>query len=161
MIRQAQPWAGNTKKRLVKSPKIYLRDTGLLHRLLNISDFEMLLGNPLVGYSWEGFIIENIIGTLSDKWRYSYYRTTTQTEIDLIIEGPRGEVWAIEVKCSTAPKIKAPFHTACADVNATKKFVVYSGAERFPIAKNTEAIGIVEFLRLIKEPDYQEASKSP
>ncbi len=151
MIRQVQPWAGNTKKRLVKSPKIYVRDTGILHRLLNISDYEMFLGNPIIGHSWEGFIVENIISTLSDKWRYSYYRTTTQTEIDLIIEGPRAEVWAIAIKRTAAPKIKAAFHTACADVNATKKFVIYSGTECFPIAENTEAIGIVEFLTLITE----------
>ena len=82
MVRQVQPWAGNTKKRIVKSPKIYMRDTGLLHRILHISDYEMFLGNPLVGHSWEGFIIENIIITLSDKWQYSYYRTTLQAEID-------------------------------------------------------------------------------
>ena len=151
MIRQVQPWAGNTKKRLVKSPKIYVRDTGILHRLLNISNYEMLLGHPVIGHSWEGFIIENIIGILSDKWQYSYYRTTTQTEIDLIIEGPGAEVWAIEIKRTAAPKVKATFHTACADVGATRKFVVYSGTERFPIADNTEAIGIVEFLGLIKE----------
>ncbi|MDR4517276.1 MAG: ATP-binding protein [Nitrosomonas sp.] len=146
MIRQVQPWAGNTKKRLVKSPKIYVRDTGLLHRLLNISDYEVLLGNPVLGYSWEGFVIENIVGMLSDKWRYSYYRTTAQTEIDLIIEGPRAEVWAIEIKRTAVLKVKAAFHTACADIGATKKFIVYSGTERFPVAENTEAVGIVEFL---------------
>lgn len=151
MVRQVQPWSGNTKKRIVKSPKIYLRDTGLLHRLLSISDYEMLLGNPLVGHSWEGFIIENIITTLSDKWQYSYYRTTTQAEIDLIIEGPRRQVWAIEVKRTTVPKIKVSFHRACVDIGATKKFVVYSGTERFPIAENTEAVGISEFLELVKE----------
>src|SRR5690606_8320302 len=81
MVRQIQPWAGNTKKRLVKSPKIYIRDSGLLHKLLNISDFETLLGHPSIGASWEGFVCENIINQLSSKWQYSFYRTHSQTEI--------------------------------------------------------------------------------
>lgn len=149
MVRQIPPWAGNTKKRLVKSPKIYLRDTGLLHRLLNISDFETLLGHPSVGASWEGFIIENIITSLSNKWQYSYYRTTAQTEIDLILEGPKGEIWAIEIKRSSAPRVTKRFHSGCRDINATKKFVIYSGSERFTMAENTEVIGAVGFFQLL------------
>jgi predicted AAA+ superfamily ATPase len=149
MVRQIQPWAGNTKKRLVKSPKIYLRDTGLLHRLLNISDFDSLLGNPILGASWEGFIAENIIIQLSNKWQYSYYRTTTQTEIDLVLEGPKKEVWAIEIKRSSAPVLKKGFHSACEDIDATHKFVIYSGTERFPMAGGAEAIGLIEFLKLM------------
>jgi predicted AAA+ superfamily ATPase len=77
MIRQLQPYAGNTKKRLVKSPKIYIRDTGLLHRSLNIPDFDNILGHPAIGNSWEGFVIENILNNLSDKWQYSYYCTSS------------------------------------------------------------------------------------
>jgi predicted AAA+ superfamily ATPase len=151
MVRQVQPWAGNTKKRLVKSPKIYLRDSGLLHKLLNISDFESLLGNPVVGASWEGFVVENIIQQLSGKWRYSYYRTATQTEIDLVLEGPDYQVWAVEIKKSGAPQLKKGFHIAAEDVKATHKFVVYSGSERFPLSGNTEAIGLIGFLRLLEE----------
>lgn len=153
MIRQIQPWAGNTKKRIVKSPKIYLRDTGLLHRLLDISDYEMLLGNPVVGHSWEGFVVENLLGALSDKWRFSYYRTTVQTEIDLIIEGPRGEIWAIEVKRSSASKVRAGFHRACEDIGVSKKFVVYSGSECFPMANDTEAIGLVELAQELRDKE--------
>ena len=151
MVRQVQPWAGNTKKRLVKSPKIYLRDSGLLHKLLNISDFESLLGNPVVGASWEGFVVENIIQQLSGKWRYSYYRTATQTEIDRVLEGPDNQVWAVEIKKSGAPQLKKGFHIAAEDVKATHKFVVYSGSERFPLSGNTEAIGLIGFLRLLEE----------
>ncbi len=150
MVRQIQPWAGNTKKRLVKSPKIYLRDTGLLHRLLNISDFDSLLGNPILGASWEGFIVENIIIQLSNKWQYSYYRTTTQTEIDLVLEGPKKEVWAVEIKRSSAPVLKKGFYSACEDIEATHKFVIYSGTERFPMAGGAEAIGLIEFLKVIE-----------
>lgn len=151
MVRQIQPWAGNTKKRLVKSPKIYIRDTGLLHKLLNISTFESLLGNPVVGTSWEGFVAENIIINLSNKWQFSYYRTTTQTEIDLVLEGPDSQTWAVEIKKSAAPSLSKGFHTASEDIKATHKFVVYSGTERFPMTGGVEAIGLVEFLQLVQK----------
>ncbi len=151
MVRQIQPWSGNTKKRLVKSPKIYIRDTGLLHRLLNISDFDSLLGNPAAGASWEGFVGENIIVNLSNKWRYSYYRTSTQTEIDLILEGPGKQVWAIEIKKSAAPHLRKGFHIAGEDIKATNKYIVYSGTDRFPLSGNVEAIGLTEFLKVMKE----------
>ena len=149
MVRQIQPWAGTTKKRLVKAPKIYLRDTGLMHRLLNIADFETLLGHPSIGSSWEGFIVENIINHLSDKWRYSYYRTSAQAEVDLVLEGPRQEVWAIEIKRSIAPHVRKGFHIASQDVHATKRFVIYPGSERFPLAREIEALSIVQFLQLL------------
>src|SRR5690606_6474824 len=103
MVRQIQPWFGNTKKRLIKSPKIYIRDSGLLHKLLNISRMDDLLGHPAIGASWEGFVLENIITALDDKWRYSYYRSSGQAEIDLAIETPEQKTWAIEVKRSLAP----------------------------------------------------------
>jgi uncharacterized protein len=114
---------------------------------------EDLLGNPAVGASWEGFVVENIILELSNKWRFSYYRTTTQTEIDLVIEGPGNQVWAIEIKRSSAPTLSKGFHSACEDIKATNKFVVYSGTERFPMPGNTEAIGLIEFLKMINTLD--------
>ncbi|MBL4574413.1 MAG: ATP-binding protein [Gammaproteobacteria bacterium] len=154
MLRQLQPWAGNTKKRLVKSPKIYIRDTGLLHRLLSISDFDDLLGHPVLGHSWEGFVIENILGNLSDKWRASYYRTSDQTEIDLVLEKSTKEVWAIEIKRTSSPKTKTSFHNACREVKATRKFIIYGGTENFPLANDTEAIGLIGFVKLINEPDH-------
>jgi predicted AAA+ superfamily ATPase len=149
MVRQIPPWSGNTKKRLVKAPKIYLRDSGLMHRLLNIPDFETLLGHPAVGASWEGFVAENIINHLSDKWRYSYYRTSAQAEIDLVLEGPNRMRWAVEIKRSTAPRVTKGFHLASEDVRATQRFVIYPGTERFPIEGGIEAIGIIEFLGII------------
>lgn len=149
MVRQIQPWAGNTKKRLVKSPKIYLRDSGILHKLLNISNFESLLGHPALGASWEGFVVENIVVQLSSKWQYSYYRSASQTEIDLVLEGPDHQVWAIEVKRTSAPKVSKGFHIACEDIKATHKFLVYSGSERYPMAQNIEVIGLTEFLEML------------
>lgn len=145
MVRQLQPWAGNTRKRLVKSPKVYLRDSGLLHVLLNISDYETLLGHPVLGASWEGFVLESIIQSLSNKWQYSYYRTSGQTELDLVLEGPKNEVFAIEIKRSIAPKVSKGFHSASDDIKATRKFVVYPGEDRFPLGHDTDAINLNAF----------------
>ncbi len=151
MIRQIPAWSGNAGKRLVKSPKLYLRDTGLLHQLLTISSFDALLGHPIAGLSWEGFVVENIIRSLSSKWRYSYYRTATGAEIDLVLETPAGETWAVEVKRSSAPKLQKGFYGACEDIRADRKFVVYAGTERFPMADGVEAIGVVEFNVLLSD----------
>lgn len=148
MLRQLVPWSGNTKKRLVKSPKIYVRDSGLLHRLLGIAEFEDLLGNPILGHTWEGFVIENICANLSDKWQTSYYRTTEQSEIDLILE-KTNECWAVEIKRGMAPKLHAGFHRACEDIGATKKWVIYGGTERFSLGNDTEAISLREFLGMV------------
>lgn len=149
MVRQIQPWSGNSEKRLTKSPKIYLRDTDLAHRFLNTTNFEDLLGHPAIGASWESFIVENILKDLSNKWHHSHYRTNAQAEIDLVLEGPNQQIWAIEVKRSSTPKVTRGFHFACDDVNATRKFVIHPGAERFPLASDIEALGIVEFLELL------------
>lgn len=146
MVRQLSPWSGNTKKRLVKSPKVFIRDSGMLHCLLNISDYETLLGHPVLGASWEGFVMESIISSLSSKWRYSYYRTSSQAEIDLVLEGPKQEVIAVEIKRSSSPKVGKGFHLASEDVKATRKTVIYPGTERFVLAQNTEAISFYDLL---------------
>lgn len=148
MVRQLPTWSGNTKKRLVKSPKVYIRDSGILHRLLMIQDFQHLLGHPVVGYSWEGFVIENIINSLSDQWQASYYRSAEQTEIDLILE-KGNEKWAIEIKRNLTPKVPAGFIRASEDIKATRKFLLYNGTETFPMNGEIEAMGILEFLKLI------------
>jgi uncharacterized protein len=153
MVRQIRPWAGNTKKRLVKAPKIYLRDSGLTHRFLNITDFETLLGHPGIGASWEGFVLENILNHVSNKWRYSYYRTSAQAEVDLVLEGPKQQVWAVEIKRSSAPKVSKGFHLACEDIQATHKFVIYPGAEHFPMPHEIEVMGLVEFILLLNKAE--------
>ncbi len=147
MVRQLQPWHGNTKKRLVKSPKIFIRDTGLLHSFLNINNIDDLLGNPIVGASWEGFIIEQIVQHLPDDWSAYYYRTSTGNEIDLILEGTGKERWAVEVKRSASPVLSRGFHKGADDIKATKKFVVYAGYDAFPLPNETEVLGLLDFLR--------------
>ncbi|PWJ54785.1 hypothetical protein CLV98_11672 [Dyadobacter jejuensis] len=149
MVRQVQPWSGNTKKRLIKSPKIYIRDTGLLHRLLSIPAFEDLLGHPVIGASWEGFVIESILSNISDQWTASYYRSAEQTKIDLILERSMTR-YAIEIKRTSAPRVPSGFLRACEDIKATNKFIIHAGTDRFPLSNQTEAIGLIEFLKIFE-----------
>ncbi|MEX1191400.1 MAG: ATP-binding protein [Brumimicrobium sp.] len=151
MVRQLQPWSGNIKKRLIKSPKIYIRDTGILHSLLRLTSMDALFTYPSMGASWEGFVIENTLTLLDDRWEYSYFRTATQVEIDLVLHTPDKEVWAIEVKRASAPKLSRGFYEACNDIQATHKWVVNSNQGRYPLPNNVEVIGLIEFIELIKE----------
>ena len=152
MVRRLPAWSGNSKKRLVKSPKVYIRDTGLLHRLLNMPDQETLLGHPASGASWEGLVIENIITNLPDKWRHSYYCSAGQAEIDLVLEGPGRKVLAIEVKRSSAPKLNKGFHLASEDIKATSKLVVYPGDDSFSLGNSTEAVSLHTLLTKLGAP---------
>jgi predicted AAA+ superfamily ATPase len=150
MVRQLSPWSGNIKKRLVKTPKIYLRDSGILHSLLGLSNIEALLSHPAMGASWEGFVTESILNILNNQWTYSYYRTATQIEIDLVLQTPQQEVWAIEIKKSTAPKLGRGFFEACNDIKATHKFIVNANNESYPLNNGVEVIGLLDFLEMLK-----------
>ena len=151
VVRRLPAWHRNVGKRLVKSPKVYVRDTGIAHALLGIRDKEALLGHPVVGQTWESFIIETLITTAPDGTEAHYYRTSNGTEIDLLLTLPNRELWAIEVKRSSAPKIERGFHSACADLKPHKRFFVYAGIERFPLDKTTDAIGIVELAEMLQK----------
>lgn len=140
LVRRLQPYHANLKKRLVKSPKVYVRDSGLLHALLGISDHNALCGHPVVGASWEGFVIENLLAAAPSRTHASFYRTSAGAEIDLLLELPGGALWAIEIKLGTAPKCERGFHLAREDVRPDRSFVLYSGHERYPIASEIEAI---------------------
>lgn len=149
IVRQLPPFAANLKKRLVKSPKIYIRDSGILHFLLNVANPQSLLEHPSIGASWEGFVVENILNQLNNRWSYHYYRTATQVELDLVLESPDGEVWAVEIKRASAPKLSKGFFEACNDVKATKKWIVNAGKERYPLGNGVEVIGLEEFLQIL------------
>jgi predicted AAA+ superfamily ATPase len=150
MVRRLEVWSGNIKKRLVKSPKIYIRDSGILHHLMNVSTMESLLSHPGVGASWEGFVIENILTLLDDRWSFSYYRTATQVEIDLVLQTPDNQIWAIEIKRKSAPKPGRGFYEACKDIQATHKWLINANSERYPLPNDVEVIGLLEFLDLLK-----------
>ncbi len=149
MVRQLEPYSANVKKRLVKSPKVYIRDSGVLHCLRNISTMDALLGNPALGASWEGFVVENILVHLDARWEYYYYRTATQVEIDLVLISPAGEIWAVEIKRQTAPKPGRGFFEACKDVKAKRKFIVYALNEQYSLGDGLEVVGLNTFIAMI------------
>jgi predicted AAA+ superfamily ATPase len=147
MVRQLPPWSGNATKRLVRAPKVYVRDSGLLHRLANVPDLETLLGHPLCGESWEGFAIENLLAHLPDTWEATYYRTQAQAEIDLVLEGPRRQVIAIEIKRTLSPRVGKGFRLGSEDVGATERYYVIPGADTFPLGHETQAIGLLDMAK--------------
>lgn len=146
MVRQLMPWSGNSQKRLVKAPKVYLRDSGLLHQLANVPDLDTLLGHPLCGPSWEGFVLENTLAQLPSAWCASYFRTSAQAEIDLVLEGPKRQVVAVEIKRSLSPTLSKGFHHGFVDIGATRGFVVMPEGDRFPLRKDVEALSLREWI---------------
>ncbi len=152
LVRRLAPWHANAGKRLVKAPKVYVRDSGLIHALLGIADLERLLGHPVVGASWECFVIENLLNAASHSGKQveaSFYRSAAGAEIDLLLTWPGGRTWAIEVKRSLAPKLERGFHSACEDVMPERKFVVYPGAERYPLAEGVEALPLDQLVAMV------------
>lgn len=149
LVRRLEPWHRNAGKRLVKSPKVYLRDSGLLHALLGIADMEELLGHPIIGSSWEGWVIENLITAAPEGTKCHFYRTAAGAEVDLVLSLPRRQTWAIEVKRSLAPKVSKGFKAGCDDVGANRRYVVYPGPERYPLSRDTEAIHPLEMWRVL------------
>ena len=142
LVRRLPPHHANLDKRLVKSPKVYVRDSGLLHALLGVQHLDGLFGHPVVGASWEGFVIENLLATAPDRTRATFYRTTAGAEIDLLLELPSGRLWAVEVKLGSSPKCEKGFYSALKDICPDRAFVVYSGATRYPVSDQVEAIGL-------------------
>ena len=147
LVRRLQPWFTNTGKRLVKSPKVYVRDSGIVHQLMGIVHFDDLLSHPVVGMSWEGFVIENLLFSAPRSAEAYFYRTSTGIEIDLLLQLPGQELWAIEVKKTLAPKISKEFHKACEDIKPSQRFIVYTGDETFPLGKGIVAISLTELMR--------------
>ena len=144
LVRRLPPWHANLGKRLVRSPKVYLRDPGLVHALLGIPSADALLGHPVVGGSFEGFAIENLAAASAPEATCHFYRTTGGAEVDLLLAWPDGSLWAIEVKRSLAPKVERGFHSACEDLAPARKLVVYPGQERWPLPGGIEVIGLAE-----------------
>lgn len=151
MLRRLPPWHGNTRKRLVKSPRVYLRDTGLLHTLLGIDSVDDLLSHPVAGASWEGFVVEQLLSAMPERAEASFYRSAGGAEIDLLISMPGGDVWAVEVKRSRTPRVERGLGEACEEVRPTRVYVVYPGEERFPLRADVEAVPVVSLARELAE----------
>jgi uncharacterized protein len=149
LVRRLQPWHANTGKRLTKAPKVYVRDSGIIHALLQIADEESLLSHPVLGKSWECFVIENILNIAPNCVQGYFYRSSGGAEIDLILVWPNGDLWAIEIKRSLMPKLERGFYSACNDLQPARKYVVYAGEEQYPIANDIEAISLTGLCRLL------------
>ena len=147
LLRRLEPWHFNVKKRLVKSPRYYIRDSGITHRLLGIENYNSLLSHPVVGKSWEGFVVENIHSVLPSSAQTYFYRTAAGAEIDLLIKAPSGEVWAIEIKNSRAPKIQRGFKFACKDLDVSRRYLVYSGSDEFSIGDGIVVISLIGLMQ--------------
>lgn len=140
LVRRLPPWHANLGKRLIKSPKVYVRDSGLVHSLLAIPDKEALLAHPVIGPSWEGFVVENLLGCSPPGVHGHFYRSSGGAEIDLLLEWPDGALWAVEIKRSLSPKLERGFHSACADLKPARKIVIYPGQGSYRIAEDIEAM---------------------
>lgn len=152
LVRKIPPYFANIKKRMVKSPKVYIRDSGLLHGLLGIRDFENLLGHPIIGNSWEGFVLENLINCSPVGTKSSFYRTSGGAEVDLVLELPGKQApWVFEVKHGTMGKLNKGFYYAVEDIAPEKSFVVHKGKDSFPIDQQTEALSLFDACKMLEQ----------
>lgn len=140
LVRRLEPWHSNLGKRLVKSPRLYVRDSGIAHTLLGLATRDDVLGHPVAGASWEGFVIETLIAAAPAGTHSNFYRTAAGAEIDLLLTPPGSQPWAIEIKRSLTPRVEKGFYVACGDLNPAKRIVVYPGTETFPLKAGVEAM---------------------
>ena len=145
LVRRLPAWHGNVGKRLVRSPKVYVRDSGLVHALLGLTNVDAVLSHPVAGASWEGFVIEQLISAAPDA-EASFYRTSNGAEVDLVLEQPGGQTWIIEIKRSSAPTVSRGFHVAAADLQASRKVLVAPVA---PVAQSHPGKEGVEVMSLM------------
>lgn len=150
LVRRLRPFHANVGKRLVRSPKIYIRDSGLVHALLGIDGHGTLAGHPVAGASWEGFVIENLLAVAPPGTAASFYRTRAGAEIDLLLELPGGKgTWAVEVKLALSPRVSRGFHHACEDVAPNRAFLVSAGEGRYPLSADVEVVGLRELASML------------
>ena len=151
LVRRLPSWHANVGKRLVKSPKVFVRDSGLVHALLGIGEKEALMSHPVVGTSWEGFAVEQLLAVAPDGIQGYFYRTSGGAEIDLVLTFPGGRLWAVEIKRSLTPRPERGFHSACTDLEPERRFVVYPGEEAYPLNHDVQAVPLPTLARLIAE----------
>ena len=152
LVRVLRPFRANVNKQYIKSPKVYVRDSGLTHALLGLQTELQLYGHPVVGRSWEGFVIENILSVLPNGIQAYFYRTARGAEIDLILQFPGLETrWAIEIKRNIAARTSKGFHIAKTDIGANKCFVVHTGTDRLSLSQDTEGIGLLDICRELQD----------
>lgn len=152
LVRRLSPWHANVGKRVTKSPKVHVRDSGLLHALLEIESLDHLLGHPVVGASYESFAVENLLAAVGDRWQPYHYRTARGDEIDLVLVSGGRPVIAVEVKHSTAPTVSAGFHRATADLAVDQRLVVFPGTDGFA-HDGVEFVGLAEAVTRLRNAE--------
>lgn len=151
LVRRLRPWSGNVGKRLVRSPKTYIRDSGLTHALLDLERWEDVLGHPVAGASWEGFAIDNLIAAAGDRRTPSYYRTEDGAEVDLLFDRGGTLEMAIEIKRSTAPVVTKGFRLACDTLKPKKAYLLHGGDDTWPVGQGVTATTLSDLMgRLAK-----------
>ena len=148
LVRRLPAWHGNVGKRLVRSPKIYVRDSGLTHALLGLANLEAVLAHPIAGASWEGFVIEQLLAAAPTA-EASFYRTSHGAEADLVLNFRNGETWVVEIKRSSAPAVSKGFHSAASDVGATRKLVLAPVSASYPMRDGIEVMNPLTAARLL------------
>jgi uncharacterized protein len=150
LVRRLLPWSGNLSKRLVRSPKVYIRDSGLTHALLEIRNPNQLLGHPVVGPSWEGFVIETLIAESGSYSTPLFYRTADGAEIDLVFEKAGKPLIGIEIKRTGVPKVEPGFRIACDDLGVEHRIVVSSGNDDYPIKGNVRVHSLSSAIKVVR-----------
>lgn len=147
LVRRLRPWSANAGKRLVRTPKTYVRDSGIVHALLGLGTFDQVSGHPVAGGSWEGWVVENLLAVSPRTTQAFFYRSSAGAEVDLLLELPNSQRWAIEIKRSSAPTVSKGFHLASEDVGATRRMVVHAGEESFSLGRDVHAITLTDLQR--------------
>ncbi len=149
VVRVLPPYTANIKKRLIKSPKVYIRDSGLLHALLALENMQDLFASPMYGASYEGYVIENIIAQ-APRWQSAFYRTSNGAEIDLVLSKGQRTI-AIEIKSSTSPKVSKGFWSAIETIKPEKAYVIAPVDQSYPIAENVLVVSMPELVKILTE----------
>ena len=150
LVRRLPAWSGNVGKRLVRSPKVYVRDSGLVHAMLGLTTLDGVLSHPVAGSSWEGFVVEQLINAAPTA-QASFYRTSNGAEVDLVLEFRSGQAWVIEIKRSSAPTVSKGFYTAAADLGAARRLLVALVDEPYPMKDGIEVMTLLAAVRLISD----------
>ena len=146
LITQLQPYIPNSSKKLVKAPKVYIRDTGILHSLIDVKDYDQLQGHIALGGSWETYVLAQLRASLSDQYSFYFYRTHAGAEIDVVIAKAEIAVATVEIKYSTSPSISRGYYSALEDIGVEKNYVIVPGTADYPINEKARIIGIYPFI---------------
>lgn len=152
LVRRLPAWHGNVGKRLIRSPKVYVRDSGLVHALLGLSNLDAVLGHPVAGSSWEGFVVEQLVNAAPNA-QASFYRTSNGAEVDLVLTFRNQQTWAIEIKRSSAPSVSRGFHQAAVDLGAARKLLVAPVEQTYPMKEHIEVVDVLTAVRWVTEQE--------